>query len=116
MSSGLCLSDVHVLSLSTGYWSSPQCSGDIPRARGNHTAVMWTPHLMLVFGGFNQTLAGKIMQAILDRYSRKAPVFLLAYACCCEIYAHCCAEVDCGSSMTLQFAVDHESIGHPWQM
>ncbi|BDA44522.1 Acyl-CoA-binding domain-containing protein 4 [Coccomyxa sp. Obi] len=43
--------DVHVLSLSTGYWSRPQCIGQPPPKRYGHSAVMVASNLMLVFGG-----------------------------------------------------------------
>lgn len=43
--------DVHVLSLSTGYWSRPQCIGQPPPKRYSHSAVMVASNLMLVFGG-----------------------------------------------------------------
>ncbi|KAL3144158.1 hypothetical protein ABBQ32_003943 [Trebouxia sp. C0010 RCD-2024] len=63
-STSQCLADVHVLSLSTGFWSSPQCTGDIPRARANHAAVMWGPNLMLVFGGCDPKAAGRFMNDV----------------------------------------------------
>ena len=63
-STSQCLADVHVLSLSTGFWSSPQCSGDIPRARANHAAVMWGPNLMLLFGGCDPKAAGRFMNDV----------------------------------------------------
>jgi len=58
------LADVHVLSISTGCWSTPQCTGDIPRARANHAAVFWGPNLMLVFGGCDPKAAGRFMNDI----------------------------------------------------
>ena len=63
-STSQCLADVHVLSLSTGFWSSPQCSGAIPRARANHAAVMWGPNLLLVFGGCDPKAAGRFMNDV----------------------------------------------------
>ncbi|KAL0042731.1 hypothetical protein WJX79_009011 [Trebouxia sp. C0005] len=63
-SNSQCLADVHVLSLSTGCWSTPQCTGDIPRARANHAAVSWGPNLMLVFGGCDPKAAGRFMNDI----------------------------------------------------
>ncbi len=46
-----CLADVHVLSLSTGFWSRPTCRGTAPNPRSNHSAALISPTLMLVFGG-----------------------------------------------------------------
>lgn len=63
-STSQCLADVHVLSLSTGFWSSPSCTGDIPRARANHAAVMWGHNLMLVFGGCDPRAAGRFMNDV----------------------------------------------------
>lgn len=45
--------DVHVLSLSTGYWSKPACMGQPPALRYGHSAAMVASNLMLVFGGAN---------------------------------------------------------------
>ena len=46
-----CLADVHVLSLSTGFWSRPACRGTAPNPRANHSAALISATLMLVFGG-----------------------------------------------------------------
>lgn len=43
--------EVHVLSLSTGYWSRPECTGQPPPKRYGHSAVMVAANLMLLFGG-----------------------------------------------------------------
>lgn len=40
-----------VFSLSRREWSQPQQSGPVPQARTNHTAVLLSPHLILVWGG-----------------------------------------------------------------
>ena len=45
--------DVHVLSLSTGYWSRAATSGHSPSPRYGHSATMIAANLMLVFGGCN---------------------------------------------------------------
>lgn len=40
-----------MLSLSTGYWSRPECTGQPPPKRYGHSAVMVAANLMLLFGG-----------------------------------------------------------------
>ena len=57
-----CLADVHVLSLSTGFWSRRTCRGTAPTPRSNHSAALISPTLMLVFGGC--TAAGAFMNDV----------------------------------------------------
>ena len=42
---------LNVFSLSRCEWSQPQQQGPVPQARTNHTAVLLSPHLILVWGG-----------------------------------------------------------------
>ncbi len=67
--------DVHMLSLSTGYWSRPACAGHAPPQRYGHSACMVAANLMLVFGGCNaQVRCSPIVQGL-------APVSALQAAC-----------------------------------
>jgi hypothetical protein len=59
--------DVHVLSLSTGYWSRPVCAGQVPALRYGHSAAMVASNLMLVFGGANARVReGLIIQCLIS--------------------------------------------------
>lgn len=53
LSDAAVFSDVHVLSLSTGFWSAARTSGQPPSPRYGHSATMIAANLMLVFGGCN---------------------------------------------------------------
>lgn len=53
LSESAVLSDVYVLSLSSGFWTRKQCMGQAPSMRYGHSAVMIACNLMLVFGGCN---------------------------------------------------------------
>ena len=53
LSESAVLSDVYVLSLSSGFWTRKLCMGQAPSMRYGHSAVMIACNLMLVFGGCN---------------------------------------------------------------